>query len=556
MSEALYWLTVCDEGQQADLDFNMALSRRLFMKGALACSSVAALRSQTLEGKARIEIVPSEPIATIAPEIYGHFIEHLGGVIYDGVWVGADSKIPNTGGIRQAVIDALRAIKAPVIRWPGGCFADSYDWRDGLGPTSARKRRPNFWGNSDSNTFGTQEFMRLCDLAGAKPYLAANLRSLPAKDFYEWVEYSNAPEGSSEGAILRARDGHAAPFNVRYWGVGNESWGCGGNFLPEDYASEFRRFTAWTPQFGGKLAFIASGPSDFDVDWTRRLMRSMHEKRAIGNIFGLSTHYYTWNLSGGKTTDWDQGKGDALRFGDFEWYELLAQGSLMEKVIQGHWSTLAEFDPGRTVKLVVDEWGAWYRPGTEIGPKYALSQTITLRDALLSGITLDTFHRNADKVAMANAAQLVNCLHSLMMASEDHFALTPVYHVFKMYTEHMGAQAVRAEFFAPSVSYDRNGTPASLAGLSGSASISGKQMTLTVVNPRINESIETEIVVRGAAVRDGSALVLTNPDIHAHNDFIHPGAVIPVQENVRIAEGKIVYAFPRASVTSLRFALI
>ncbi len=535
----------------------MTQNRREFVKGlAAAATGAAVLSAQRPSGPpAHIDVVINEPIATIRPEIYGHFIEHLGGVIYDGVWVGEGSAVPNTHGIRTPVIDALRAIKAPVVRWPGGCFADSYDWRDGIGPESARNPRTNFWGGTDPNSFGTQEFMRFCDLAGAKPYFAANLRSLPAKDFYEWVEYVNSPAGSTLGAKRRAEQGHPEPYGVHYWGIGNESWGCGGNFTPEDYASEFRRFTAWVPSYGERPALIASGPNEHDLDWTRRLMRSMAEKRQVQSIYGLSTHYYTWNLSAGKTTNWFEGKRDALRFGPLEWYELLSQGSYMETIVNDTWGALAESDPRHHVKLIVDEWGAWYAPGTEIGKKYILSQMPTLRDALLSGLTLDIFNRHADKVAMANAAQLINCLHSLMLASGDHFVLTTNYYVFKMYMPHMGAQAVRAEFAAPSVRYDRNGTPAMLWSLRGSASVNGKELTLTVVNSSLDEAFDTEIVIRGATAASATGMVLTNADPHAHNDFEHPGVVEPAKVSVDVRGGRIVHQFPSKSVTALQVTL-
>jgi len=529
-------------------------SRRDFLRTAAgAIASAAAVRSQA--PAAHVEVMIGEPIGTIAPEIYGHFIEHLGGVIYDGVWVGENSPVANEGGIRRALVDALKAIHAPVVRWPGGCFADSYDWRDGIGPRGSRPARTNFWGGSEPNSFGTQEFLRFCDLSGAKPYFAADLRSLPARDFYQWVEFCNSPAGSTEGAARRAAQGHPQPYDVHYWGVGNESWGCGGNFEPEDYASEFRRFTAWVPQYGHPLAFVASGPNDWEVDWTRRLMRSMHEKRLTDSIFGLSLHYYTWNVSGGRTHDWEKGKGDALDFSPFEWYELLARGNDMEQIIRNHWAVMSETDPEHHVKLIVDEWGAWYKPGTEIGPKYILSQGITLRDALLSGLTLDIFQRNAEKVAMANAAQLVNCLHSLMLASGDKFVLTPNYYVFQMYAPHMGAQSVRAEFAAPGLTYDRNGRPASLWGLNGSASVAGKQLTLTAVNPSIDQAIETEIVVRGGSVISGNGSVLTNTNIHAHNDFQHSDAIRPEQVSVAVRDGRVVHRFAPTSVTALYLTL-
>jgi alpha-N-arabinofuranosidase len=536
----------------------MSFSRRNFLTSvAGAAASAAVLKSQSANSRAdaHIEVLLDEPIGEIAPDIYGHFIEHLGGVIYDGIWVGPGSKVPNEGGIRKTTIDAFKSVKVPVIRWPGGCFADSYDWRDGLGSASDRKTRTNFWGGTDPNTFGTQEFIRLCELTGAKPYFAANLRSLPARDFYQWVEYANSPAGSSEGAKRRGEHGHPEPFKVHFWGVGNESWGCGGNFTPEDYAAEFRRFTAWVPEYGDHLALIASGPSDHEVSWTRRLMQSMMEKGGVRNIYGLSLHYYTWNLSGGKTRDWDKGKGDALQFGEFEWYELFSQGYDMDSIIREHWAVMSESDPQHHVKLIVDEWGAWYRPGSGLGEKYTLSQIPTLRDALLTGLTLDIFHRHADKVAMANVAQSINCLHSLMLASEDKFVLTPTYHVFKMYEPHMGAKAVRTEMAAPPLSYDRNGKPASLWGLNGSASVSGKQLTLTVVNPHVSRPVEAEIVIRTAPVSGGSATVLTASDIHAHNDFQHPDLVKPASAKVTVRSGRIVHEFPPASVSALSLIL-
>jgi alpha-N-arabinofuranosidase len=535
----------------------MMIDRRTFCRTLAAYGlGAAALKSQpsATQATAQIEIIPAEPIGTIAPEIYGHFIEHLGGAIYDGVWVGENSKIPNEGGIRRALIDALKAIRAPIIRWPGGCFADSYDWRDGIGPQ--RKTRTNFWGGTESNAFGTHEFMRLCDFTGAKPYLAANVRSLPARDFYQWIEYCNSPAGSTEGAKQRAAQGHPEPWDVRYWGVGNESWGCGGNFTPEEYAAEFRRFTEWTPKYGQDLALVVSGPSDNDIDWTRRALRSLAERKQIESAAGLSLHHYSWNTSGGRTSDWKLGKGDAVKFNEFEWYELLAQGNAMEPTIRNQWRVMAESDPRHHIKLIVDEWGAWYRPGTELGPKYTLSQMLTLRDGLLTGLTLDVFHRQADKVAMANVAQMVNCLHSLMLASEEHFVLTPVYHVFKMYMAHMGAQAVRTEFVAPPANYDRNGKPATLWGLNGSASVSGNDLTLTVVNPHVARALETEIVVRGASFASGRGQILTHADLHAHNDFQHPDVVQPQPVSVMVNGGRIMHKFPPASVTSFYLTLV
>src|SRR5277367_3245966 len=461
----------------------------------------STLLGQTTQSDARIDILPAETIGTISPEIYGHFIEHLGGVIYDGVLVGEGSKIANEGGIRKAFIETMRAIQAPLLRWPGGCFADSYDWRDGIGPAAKRPARAGFWNQQDPNSYGLHEFMHTCRAIGCKPYLAADLRSLPARDFYHEIEYCNAPAGDvlsnsaakavpNALAAERAANGDAAPFDVDLWGVGNESWGCGGNMSPEEYATEFRRYTAWTPSYSkDPLRFVAVGPNGDDVDWTTRLFKALYANPERRHLWGLSIHYYTSGSAARFAA------GDALQFSDGEHYDLLTRGSLMEKVITDHWSAMGNV-PGQTkspgqpqVKLVVDEWGAWYGKGTALAPEYNLSQQSTMRDALLAGITFDIFQRHADKVGVAAVAQSVNCLHSLMLAQGDKMTLTPTFYVFKMYLPHRGAQAVRTEFTAPSIPNPLGNTSIqvggnsyigalppvkTLAGLSGSASIAAK----------------------------------------------------------------------------------
>ena len=534
--------------------------------GGLAYSSRAA--------DSRIEVLVNEEIGTISPNIYGHFAEHLGGVVYDGIWVGENSKVPNQGGIRTALVDALKRIKAPVIRWPGGCFADSYDWRDGVGPRARRPKRTNFWADApewprnapagpwkfETNHFGTNEFLHFCQLAGAEGYLAANVRGLAAQEFYEWIEYCNSPAGSTTGAERRASSElpNREPFRVRFWGVGNESWGCGGNFTPEEYAAEYRRFTAAVPRYGVDLSFVASGANVDDFNWTRGFFSKTAEKNRglFGGIFGWGLHHYAWNLGFGKTNDWFAAKGDALKFDAAEYYELLREADRMESFINQHWTIMGEYDRQHRVKLVVDEWGAWYKPGTEVDPSHLLGQQSTMRDAVLAGLTLDTFNRHADKVAMANVAQLINCLNSLFLAHEDKFIMTPTFHVFEMFMPHMGGRAVRAVFTAPEVQYTRVDKPAEFWGLAGSASIDGKQLTLTVTNPHLSEPRETEIAVRGAGVSTARAQVLAMPDVHAHNTFENPRAVQPRTEQVAITSGAVTFTFPPASVTRVQLALV
>jgi alpha-N-arabinofuranosidase len=528
-------------------------------------SSFAAQKSVA---ESRIDVLLNEPLGKISPNIYGHFTEDLSGVIYDGVWVGENSKVPNIGGIRKKLVEQMRKIHPPVVRFPGGCFADSYDWRDGIGPADKRPQRTNFWAGGESaqapadhkydpNQFGTDEFVHFCRLIGAQPYLAANVRSLPALQFDHWVEYCNSPEGSTTLARMRAAAGYPKPFDVRYWGVGNESWGCGGNFTPQEYAEEYRRFTTWVPSYHVPLHFIASGPNSGDWAWTRGFLEAMVRKNPslLRSIYGLSLHYYAWNLSRGRMENWYLGKGDALKFGPVDWYELLRQGDRMQSLIDGHWEIMGEFDREHHIKLVVDEWGPWYKPGSALTPGDQLEQMITLRDAVFSGMTLDIFNRNPEKVGLAACAQLINCLNSLYLAHDNQFCVTPVGHIFEMYAAHQGGQSLRTIFLSPQVHYDRDGKPATFWGLKGSASLHGKDLVLTVVNPDISKPRETAIGVRGAAIRSGTATVLTAPDIHAHNTFEHPNAVVPTMKDVANRGGSLTWTFPPASVTKLTLTL-
>lgn len=550
------------------------MQRRKFLESsALAGSAFLFSRGRSFvsTADAHVEILLDEPIGTIAPTIYGHFTEHLGGVIYDGVWVGENSKIPNIGGVRKTIVERLKAIKAPVIRWPGGCFADSYDWRDGVGPRDKRPRRTNFWVEDpdakrlsgtpvqlyETNAFGTDEFVRFCRLSGAEPYLAANLRSLPPLDFDRWVEYCNSPAGSTTLADLRAAGGSREPFGVRYWGVGNESWGCGGSFTPEEYAAEFRRFTTWVPSYGTDLAYIGSGPNNNDLEWTRGFFHKLNGGRSVfeDRLFGWSVHYYTWNLSRGKTDNWVEGKGDALNFDVTDWYELFQQGLMMEQIVTDQWGVLGEFDREHRVKLVVDEYGPWYRPGTEVDPTHLLGQQVTMRDALHTAMTLDIFNRHADKVGMAACAQLVNCLNALFLTHEDKFAITPNFHVFDLYSVHQGAESVRAHFSAPQIHYSRDGKPAQLAGLNGSASRREKTLNVTVVNPSADSPRDTEIVVRGGTVSSASANILSASDLHAHNTLDHEEVSAPKQIDLTLRGDMVAVTLPPASVSKITIML-
>ncbi len=536
------------------------MKRRQFLATVAAAAALPRLPAQSPE--CRIDILLDEPGAVIAPETYGHFVENLGGVVYDGLWVG--------NGIRKELADALRRVKPAVIRWPGGCFADQYDWRDGIGPRDKRPKRTNFWAGAaewpkdarrdgpqafDPNQFGTVEFARFCRSVGAQPYFAANLRSLPPQEFWRWVEYCNSPVNSTTAASQRSADGEPNPLGVKYWGVGNESWGCGGNFDPEDYATEFNRYTAWVPGYAVKLGFIGAGPNGGDVDWTRRFFAKAAKAGTLGRVWGWALHHYSWNASGGRTDNWTAGKRDAVNFDAEQYYDILRQADLMESLITGHWSVMRESDPQHRVKLVVDEWGAWYAPGTEPFPEALIGQQNTMRDAVLAGLTLDTFNRHSDKIAMAAIAQLVNCLQSLFLAHEDKFCVTPTYHVFEMYAAHQNARSVRAVFAAPETRYTRNGAAASMRGLNGSASLIDRQLTLTVTNPSLDRELETEIVLHGGTVRSATGVSLASNDPHAHNTFENPKAVEPKRASLTVKGSVITHRFPPASVTKLTITL-
>jgi len=495
------------------------LDRRGFLEAVAAAGVGVCAGVRTLQAAdAVVEVNPSQPGPEIAAHIYGHFIEHLGGVIYDGVWVGRDSTIPNIGGIRKQFVDDMKAIGAPNLRWPGGCFADGYHWRDGIGSTK-RPRTYNFWEQrmppglhaEEANEFGFHEFMRLCRAVGAEPYVAANVGSGTPQEFHDWVSYSNAPQGTLSLADERAANGDPAPFGVKYWGVGNESWGCGGNMTGGEYATAYRRFISQCPAYVPPF-FVATGPrghsADADVDWTETFFAGIRDARALFvRVDGFALHYYT---------DFRQTNEDGARFDAKGWYAVLHKGAHIEQVIDQHWAIMGKYDPEHHTKLVIDEWGNWYRGGTELGPKYIYSQAITLRDALHAAMTFDIFNRHADKIAMANVAQTINCLHSLFAAVGDKYTRTPVYSTFELYRPHMGARLVPLASTVPDLKVPVLDGDATLPGISGSASMRDDVLTVTLTNPSLQDALVTRIRVSGgAALREARARVLTHDDMHA-----------------------------------------
>ncbi|HZN65250.1 MAG TPA: alpha-L-arabinofuranosidase C-terminal domain-containing protein [Tepidisphaeraceae bacterium] len=493
---------------------------------------------------AKITVLPDEPIGVIRPELYGHFAEHLGGCVDGGLWVGEDSPIPNYGGLRADAIEALRRLNPPVLRWPGGCFADDYHWQHGVGPRRERPRTVNLWWGQtvENNHFGTHEFLNLCGFLGAKPYLAGNVGSGTPAELRDWVEYCNFA-GDSTLARRRAANGSPRPFGVRYWGVGNENWNCGGSFCPEDYAAEYRRFATYLRDFSGtELFLIACGPDGNDLDWTRRFFTKLGRK--FSRIHGYAAHYYC-GTAGPSATEYSVD----------EWYELLAKAAAIETLIVQQRETMDRFDPKRRVSLVIDEWGTWHLPTPGRNPAFLWQQN-TLRDALVAAITLDAFNRHCDKLAMCNVAQVANVLQAMILTEGEKLVLTPTYHVFDLYQHHQGGHAVRAEFDAPPVRFAAGEQRGELAGLSGSASVRDGLLTLSVVNPHATLPAECSIDLRGRAVGDVEVATLTHDDIAAHNTFDSPDVLRPTSRRVESPGAALTHLLPSASVTVFRTRLV
>jgi len=489
----------------------------------------------------RITIIPDEKIAAIQPEIYGHFAEHLGRCIYEGVWVGEHSSIPNTRGIRNDVAAALKALRPAVLRWPGGCFADDYHWQDGIGPRDRRPRRINaHWSQQpEPNSFGTHEFINLCRMIGAQPYICGNLGSGTVREMRDWVEYCNWPAGST-WADIRAANGSPDPFAVKYWGVGNENWGCGGNFSPEDYCTEFRRYAGFMFNLGNPLYLIACGPCGNDTEWTRRFFTKLKKNYwDFGRIHGYAAHYYCGTA------------GTATEYTTDQWYHLIRAAAQMEPLVVQQRAAMDGFDPARAIGLIVDEWGTWHPP-TPGRP--CLWQQNTMRDALVAALTLDIFNRHADKVVMSNIAQTINVLQSMILTDGAKMAVTPTGHVYEMYKEHQGAAAVRALFEADHIQYGSGADVNRVFGLAGSASMRDGKLTVSVVNPSVDKTAETTIRVLGAGrFKPASARVLAADDIHAHNVPGEQPAVQPKLEKMKGTGTEFTRALAPASVTVLTF---
>ena len=479
---------------------------------------------------ATVSIRTDNATQKIHKEIYGQFAEHLGTCIYGGLWVGPESPIPNTQGYRNDVLQALRDLQVPVLRWPGGCFADEYHWRDGIGPRSERpKMQNNNWGGTiEDNSFGTHEFLNLCELLGCEPYISGNVGSGTVEEMAKWVEYMTS-DGDTPMAKLRRQNGRDKAWKVKYLGVGNESWGCGGNMRPEYYSDLYRRYQTYCRNYdGNQLYKIASGASDYDYNWTRVLM-----DRVGNQMNGLSLHYYT-------CSGWDGSKGSALVYDDDEYYWTLGKCLEIEDVIKKHCDIMDEKDPQKRIGLLVDEWGTWWdeEPGTVRGHLY---QQNTMRDALVAAISLNVFHRHCDRVRMANIAQIVNVLQSMILTDTKgggHMVLTPTYHVFRMYTPFQEAtylpldlkcneMKVRHEMRKQmDVSKDDGFRRLPLISASAAKTKDGKTV-VSLSNVSLDKA--QEVALEGISGKSLKGSMLCTADIRAYNDFENPARVAPIE---------------------------
>lgn len=496
----------------------------------------------------RITIDFTKSKGTINPNLYGHFSEHIGGVFYDGLWVGEDSPVENVRGFRKALVDSFRKLEPPVLRWPGGCFAETYDWRDGIGPRANRPRRVNWWypndGRVETNQVGTHEFMDFCRMVGAEPYFAANMTTVAPLHIRNWMEYCNFPAGLTTLADERAANGSPEPFGVRYWGIGNENWGGGGEMTPELCADEYIRFTTSCYSVCKDAKFIICGPSGDDTEWTRRLLRQ-YASRKYHTVptYGMSMHYYTAGNHG----------DDPFLFDENGWYEELFCADRIGAIMDSQRAVMDEFDPDRAIKLIVDEWGCWHNGGS--GPSKGCNlfeQQSSMRDAAVAALTLNHFNNRCDFVDMANVAQLCNNLHSLYLAGGEHFVETPNYHVFALYKGHKGGKQLAV--FVDSDLLEHDGY-APMSDLSASASVKDGVLTLTLANLNLTKAQNVSLAAIGGALTGKATLeILASEDPNACNTFEDPFAVTPKQTALTLSEDSVL-AIPAAAVACLTLNL-
>ena len=510
--------------------------RTLALTSALLAAGIAGAQDRV---QAKATLRADQPGDTVSRNIFGQFAEHLGYGIYGGIWVGEDSKMPNTRGYRNDVVAALRALKVPVVRWPGGCFADEYYWRDGVGPRATRRVKINtHWGGvTEPNSFGTHEFMDFAELIGTDPYVSGNVGSGSPREMAEWVEYMTY-EGKSSLAEERRRNGRDQPWKLPYFGIGNEMWGCGGNLTAEQAANLHRQYQTFVKvPAGQRVAKVAAGANVDDYHWTETMMRI-----AGKHMDALSLHYYT--IPGG----WPP-RGSSLEFDEAAWIETLSGALRMDELIRKHGAIMDKYDPEKKVALYVDEWGTWYAGLEGVNPGF-LHQQNTLRDALVASLHFDIFSAHADRVKMANIAQMVNVLQAMILTRDAQMLLTPTYHVFEMYLPWQDATRLPLEIEAPQYRHGEVSVPA----VHGSA-VRGKDgkvyVALTNLDP--DRAADVSAAVNGLRAASVSGRVLTAGSITAHNTFEAPESVRPTAfEGARLDGGALKVALPPKSVVVLR----
>lgn len=488
-----------------------------------------------------IVIDASKARDTINKNIYGHFAEHLGRCIYGGFYVGENNKtIPNKNGIRLDVINALKKLKVPVLRWPGGCFADSYHWKDAIGPKNKRKHIENVtWGNvREDNSFGTDEFLNLCETLGAAPYLAANVGGGTVQEAAEWVQYTNHANGTSYLTDLRQQNGRSKPWNVKYWGIGNESWDCGGHMTVDYYINEYKKYATFMTSYGNSegLFRIAVGPGTEDYNWTESLMKGIPLKM----MDGISVHHYS-------VTNWSS-KSSATQFTEEEYFKSLSEAWRMERFVTKNCEVMDKYDPAKKVALIVDEWGGWYE--TEPGTNGAfLYQQNSMRDAMIAGLTLNILNNHADRVRMANLAQCINVLQAVILTKNEKMILTPTYHVMEMYNVHQGALLL--PITVTSEDYVLGNKKMTAVSASASKSKNGT-VNISLTNIDASKEKEISIELSNIAATNVTGRILQSSKLQDHNSFDNPDKIRPAAFNNAVLNGnKLTVKVPAFSVVVL-----
>jgi alpha-N-arabinofuranosidase len=498
---------------------------------------IVPLMMLSILGNAQNKIVihADKPGSTIDKAIYGQFAEHLGHCIYGGIYVGEKSDIPNTDGFRLDVVGALKELKVPLVRWPGGCFADTYHWKDGIGPKADRSSIINVhWGGvTEDNSFGTHEFLNFCELIGADPYICLNVGSGTVQEAADWIEYVTS-SNESPMTKLRKKNGREKPWNVKYWSAGNETWGCGGNMRPEYYADLYRQYASYMRAPG--MYKIASGANVDDYKWMEVLMRE-----AKGMMNGISLHYYTI------PQDWNK-KGSATQFDEATWFTTLQKTLKMEELVTKHSAIMDKYDPTKKVGLLVDEWGNWFdvEPGTNPG---FLFQQNTLRDAMVAGINLNIFNNHADRVRMSNIAQMINVLQSMILTKDKEMVLTPTYYVFKMYNVHQDAKMLPIDIKCGKYSSGAN----SIDAISASASIKDGVVSITLCNLDPVKAQDISFDVQGLKLLTVTGKIVTADKINSYNDFGKKEEVSMANfSGAKLNKGQVVASIPSKSVVLIQ----